>query len=504
MKTRLLYALLLCAIPSALAQSVLTTRLDDPRAVYLDAPEFGARPDGGADSSAALQAAIDKAEGHRREGIVFVPEGRYRLDHTVYIWPGVRVIGFGVHRPVFFLAPGTPGFQTGIGVMVMFTGFRPGGFFRNFRVPFPPPGQVSPNDNIADANPGTFYSAMSNIDFEIGGGNPAAVAVRFRVAQHSFLSHMDFRIGSGLAGIYMVGNEAEDLHFEGGRYAILTEKTSPAWQFTLLDTAFDGQRDAAIREHEAQLTLVHDAFRNVPTAIDIDRGYPDELWVTECRFEHIARAAVVISDEQSPLTEIGFADSVFRDVPTLARFRKSGKTVAGKGAMYRVREFNYGLIVAGEGEMGTMGQRFDAAALTDLPAPLAPAIRPLPPTTDWVNVHTLGVKGDGATDDTAAIQSAIAAHRTLYFPSGHYVVRDTLKLRPDTVLIGLHPTMTQFDLLDSTPGYQGVGAPRAVIEAPPGGDNILSGFGVFTGGINPRATGVLWKAGEHSLIDDVR
>ena len=94
-KTRLLYALLLCAIPSALAQSVYTTRLEDPRAVYLDAPEFGARPDGGADSSAALQAAIDKAEGHHREGIVFVPEGRYRLDHTVYIWPGVRVIGFG-------------------------------------------------------------------------------------------------------------------------------------------------------------------------------------------------------------------------------------------------------------------------------------------------------------------------------------------------------------------------------------------------------------------------
>ena len=139
-----------------------------------------------------------------------------------------------------------------------------------------------------------------------------------------------------------------------------------------------------------------------------------------------------------------------------------------------------------------------------MPRRLPPAIRALPPTTDWVNVHTLGVKGDGETDDTAAIQAAIAAHRVLYFPSGHYVVRDTLTLKPDTVLIGLHPTMTQFDLLDSTPGYQGVGAPRAVIEAPPGGDNILSGFGVFTGGINPRATGVLWKAGEHSLIDDVR
>ena len=97
---------------------------------------------------------------------------------------------------------------------------------------------------------------MSNIDFEIGDGNAAAVAIRFHVAQHSFLSHIDFHLGSGLAGIYMVGNEAEDLHFYGGRYGILTEKTSPAWQFTLIDSSFEGQREAAIREHEAQLTLV--------------------------------------------------------------------------------------------------------------------------------------------------------------------------------------------------------------------------------------------------------
>src|SRR6185437_14001617 len=90
------------------------------------------------------------------------------------------------------------------------------------------------------------------------------------------------------------------------------------------------------------------------------------------------------------------------------------------------------------------------------------------------------------------------------FPSGHYVVRDTLALKPDTVLIGLHPTLTQFHLLDNTPGYQGVGAPRAVIFAPSGGSNIISGFGVFTGGINPRAVAVLWCAGERSLVDDVR
>jgi hypothetical protein len=121
-----------------------------------------------------------------------------------------------------------------------------------------------------------------------------------------------------------------------------------------------------------------------------------------------------------------------------------------------------------------------------------------------VNVHGLGVTGDGTSDDTAAIQKAIDTHRVLYFPSGHYLVRDSLTLRPDTVLIGLHPTATQFDLADGTPAYAGVGSPHAVIFAPAGGSNIIQGFGVFTGGINPRAVGVLWCAGAASLVDDVR
>jgi sugar lactone lactonase YvrE len=501
----MLCALLLGVTPFASASSVFTTRPDDPKAVYLTAQEFGAHGDGIVDDTAAIQAAIDKAEGGVREGIVFVPSGRYRLTRTVYLWPGVRLIGYGEARPVFVLADNTPGFQTGEGVMVMFTGASPAAILRSGkRVPFPPPGSVPPNENIADADEDTFYSAMSNIDFEIGAGNTAAIAIRFHVAQHAYLSHMDFHIGSGLAALTEVGNEAEDLHFYGGRYGILTDKTSPAWQFTVIDSVFDGQRDAAVREHEVGLTLIRDTFRNVPVAIDIDPHYSDEMWAKDCRFEHVSKAAVIISNEKSPLTEIGFEDAVLTDVSTFALFRESGKTVPGKGANYQVTNFNYGLIVAGEGITGTIGQRYDAAALSALPVPLPPAIPLLPPTPDWVNVRTLGVLGDGTTDDTAAIQNAIDTHRVLYFPSGHYRVSDTLSLKADTVLVGLHPTLTQFDLEDSTPGFQGVGSPRPVISAPAGGANIISGFGVYTGGTNPRAVGVMWQAGIGSLIDDIR
>lgn len=506
MRKILLSALLLLGVSSAaFAASVFTTRLDDPRAVYLTAQDFGRVGDGNSDDSAAIQAAIDKADSKAGEGLVFVPSGRYRLTRTIYVWPGVRVIGYGATRPVFVLADNTPGFQTGVGDMMIFTGPRPGDASRgDARVPFPPPGSVPANDAIADATPSTFYSAMSNIDFEIGAGNPAAIAIRFHAAQHAYLSHMDFHIGSGLAALTQIGNEAEDLHFFGGRYGILTEKPSPAWQFTLIDSLFEGQREAAIREHEANLTLIRDTFRNVPTAIDIDPHYSDELWVKDSRFENISGPAVIISNEKSPLTEIGFENAVLKDVPTFAQFRESGKTVSGKGAIYQVNSFNYGLILPGEGTTGSIGMRYDASALNTLPAALKPAIRALPPTDEWVNVRSLGVIGDGAANDTAAILKAIDTHRVLYFPSGHYVVRDTITLKPDTVLIGLHPTMTQFDLLDGTSGYQGVGAPKAVIAAPQGGANIMSGLGVFTGGVNARAVAVLWKSGADSLVDDVR
>jgi Pectate lyase superfamily protein/SMP-30/Gluconolactonase/LRE-like region len=505
----LLFAALLAVVASPVgAASVFTTRPDDPAAVDLSAPDFGARGDGTTDDSAAIQSAIDKAAANGLGGgIVFVPSGRYRLTRTIYVWRAVRIIGYGPTRPVFVLADNTPGYQKGIGLMVMYThggpaGAEPAG--RGGRVPFPPPGTVPPNDDIPDATPSTFYPAMSNIDFEIGGGNPAAVAIRFHVAQHGYLTHMDFHIGSGLAALTQIGNEAEDLRFYGGRYGILTDNPSPFWQFTLIDSVFEGQREAAIREHMAQLTLIRDTFRNVPIAIDIDPHYSDQLWVKDSRFENVSRAAVVISNEKNPSTEIGFENALCSNVPVFARFRESGKTQAGAGAFYRVSRFNYGLFIPGEGTMGHFDTRYDAAVLDTLPAPLPPAIRALPPTDDWVNVRTLGVKGDGQTDDTVAIQQAVDTHPVLYFPTGFYIVRDTIRLKPDTVLIALHPGLTQLDVPDGAPGYQGVGGPKPVLEAPRGGNNIVSNLGIFTGAVNPRAVGILWMAGEDSLMDDVQ
>jgi hypothetical protein len=486
MKTFLAVAILSSVAP-LLASSYYTARLDDPRAIYLTADNFAVKGDGIADDSAVLQQAINTVQEKTNQGILFVPGGRYRLTKTIYIWPGIRLIGFGRTRPSFVLAANTPGFQHGPAYMVFFAGSRP-------------PTNVSP----PDANPGTFYSAISNIDFEIQDGNPGAIGIRAHYAQHCFLAHMDFHIGSGLAGIHDGGNVAQDVHFYGGRYGIWTRKPSPGWQFTVIDATFEDQREAAIREHEAGLTLVRPQFKNVPTAISIDAGYSDELWVKDGSMENIAGPAVVISNENSARTEINMENVVCRKVPTFAEYRESGKRVAGAAEIYAVNVFSHGLHYKDIGAASAIQDVYEAAPLSAFPPPVKSDILDLPPIETWVNIRRLGAKGDGTTDDTEALRNAIAQHRAIYFPSGQYRVTDSVTLKPDTVLIGLHPSVTRILLADSTPAFQGVGGPKPLLETPKDGINIVTGIGLYTNGINPRAVAAKWMAGSDSMMNDVR
>ena len=123
MKPLVLLVTTLVALPvAAQSHSVYTQRPDDPAAVTVEAPANASE-----DATGAIQSAIDRIAGATPsgQGIVFLPEGHYRLTHTLFVWPGVRVIGYGVHRPVLTLAPNTPGYQKDLGYMVFFAGGRP-------------------------------------------------------------------------------------------------------------------------------------------------------------------------------------------------------------------------------------------------------------------------------------------------------------------------------------------------------------------------------------------
>lgn len=478
--------------------SFYTARPDDPAAVVFTKEEFPElHADGVGDDSLVLQSAIDQAAGNGR--VLLIPEGRYRISQTIGIPASTRVIGFGAKRPAIVLGANTPGYTNrdeAPKYMIWFSGGRRGSGGRA------QPSQV--NSSFSDANPGTFYSAFANVDIEIGDGNAAAAGIRSHYAQHCYIAHVDFHIGSGFAGIDSVGNEAEDLRFFGGDYGIVTTKPSPSWPFALIDATYEGQRIAAIKTEEGGLTLIRNHFKNVPTAISINPDRAEELWMKDCRFENIIGPALIISGEMNARTEISLENVVCKNVPVLAKFRESGRQVAGAGDIYSVKTFAHGLHISELGATPKVEDVYETSKLSSMP-PLPPSdISALPPVETWTNIMSLGAKGDGETNDTKAIQDAVDQHQTIFFPKGRYKITDTIHLKPDTILIGLNPITTQISLMDNSPAFSGLGSPKGMIESSRGGKNIIVGIGLDSAANNTRAVALKWMAATDSLVDDVR
>lgn len=469
-------------------ESVYTEKPNDTEAFYFPVS------DGKTDVSEALQAAINQVHKKSNFGIVFLPQGTYKISRTIYIPRAVRLIGYGAKRPTVVLAKNSPGFQQEVtgdkgksAYMFWFTNNR-----------------VEDESRISDAGAGTFYSALSNVNLKIEDGNPHAVALRTHFAQHSFISHVDIQIGKGKAGLFDVGNEMHNVRFFGGEYGIYTTKASPGWQMMMVDTYFEKQRQAAIFSQEGGLTIVRLQAKDVPTVVEIEENYLEKLIMEDCRFENVSKQAIVISNENNAANQISFRNIVCKNVPVIASYRRSQTQTAGAGNLYRIANYRHGLHQDDLNARPEMRTVVETEPLKQLPAAVVSDIPALPSMKSWVNVKELGAKGDGETDDTQAFLAAIAQYEQIYVPQGWYVISESLVLKPNTHLIGLHPIATQLILKESTPAFSGFGAPKALLETPVGGKNIINGIGLNTGAYNYRAVGCKWMAGAGSYMNDVK
>ena len=476
------------------SKSFYIERLSDSNAVYFTPDNFNIKADGSMDVSDILQLALYDLKTTHNFGILFLPEGKYIISKTIYVPQAIRIIGYGVRRPLIVLKKNSPGFQQADSsdkgkAKYMFW----------FIHSVPKPGQKP-----GDAGAGTFYSAISNVDLQIEDENPYAVALRTHYAQHSFIAHVDIHIGHGLAGMFDVGNEMEDVRFFGGDYGIYTTKPSPGWQFMMTDTYFEGQRKAAIRTQEAGLTIVRMQARNVPTVIEINPNYIEKLFMEDCRFEDVKTQAILVSLPNNAGNQVSLKNIDCMNVPVLVAFRDSNEKIAGKGKIYKVKEFMHGLQMDSLNADPVVKTIADIKELKELPQPPQKDIPDLPAMNTWVNLKTAGAAGDGTTDDTKAIQNAIDKYPTIYVPQGWYRLSETVRLKPNTVLIGLTPIGTQFILAENTPAFGGFGGPKALLETSKGGNAIVTGIGLSTGADNPRAVACKWMAGEHSYMNDVK
>jgi len=147
-----------------------------------------------------------------------------------------------------------------------------------------------------------------------------------------------------------------------------------------------------------------------------------------------------------------------------------------------------------------------------------------PPDAGIVNVKVFGAKGDGKTDDTAAIQNVIKSlkgHQTLYFPNGTYLVSTTLvypkgKFIKKNKCVGcVRGIFTQgqsrdgtiIKLKDNTVGFHNPNSPKPVIETMAG--NQAFGYRFFNltidiGSGNPGASGIAYISNNSGAISQVR
>ena len=135
------------------------------------------------------------------------------------------------------------------------------------------------------------------------------------------------------------------------------------------------------------------------------------------------------------------------------------------------------------------------------------------------NVQDFGAKGDGVTDDTAAILATFEAidnvpysrpkadFSTVYLPDGTYLVSDTISFERFRTLQGQSEAGTVIKLMDNAPGYSDPASPNPVVRCKFSNNesfgNYVRNLTIDTGRGNPGASGLRYNTHNNGLIEYV-
>ncbi|KAJ3163266.1 hypothetical protein HDU86_002436 [Geranomyces michiganensis] len=420
---------------------------DSSYTVYRNVKDFGAKGDGTTDDTAAINAAI--AAGVRcgegcdstttQPALVYVPPGTYLISQPVIQYYMTQLVGDAVNLPIFKATPGFSGMA-----MVDSDPYIPG------------------SGNNWYTNQNNFMRSIRNFIFDTTAVAPTspATAIHWQVAQATSLTNIIFRLSSAPGtvhqGIYMEngsGGFMSDLVFDGGLFGMHVGNQ----QFTLRNLTFTNCNTAIYMNWNWAWTLKNIAIRNCKVGVDL--------------------TAVADGDKnQARVGSIVFMDSTIVDTPvgllTNTNEKQVIKTV-GSLVLDHVTMKNVGKAVAnGAGETllnggssvienWVQGQVYDnvksGGRYLAGPVPQTvnkPAVlldgqgnfftRPRPQYDQYgpdafVNVKDHGAKGDGKTDDTAAVQAVLSGYancKILFFPAGQYLLSNTVTVPEGTRIVG--------------------------------------------------------------------
>jgi hypothetical protein len=501
---------------------------------------YHADPGGRRDSTAAIQRALDDARDARM--VTFLPPGTYLVSDTLTCIQGiVHIAGTSLwgadpfyttvsqRYPCVLVGPAPRAKAT-----IVLRAKAPG--FSDPRQPKPVVHFWARSVNENDRDPTrpqpniSFGQIVAGVDFQLGTGNAGAVAVDLQAAQWSVIEDVRIDARGAFAGIQKApgsGGGVHNLEVQGGQYGLYLRGAD-----RLRGTQPSPVVSNARLRGQTRAAILYDG-RGPLTAVGVS----------------IEGAGIVAEASPTPHWNGGLnvVDSVIRqaqDLPAIAanhsvylnnvyiegaavacQVEGSGPLAGNPGGWAHVREYAAAVESRYPAWMGNEVRRdiivVDGRRVAQdhviiqnpsLPPPSGfEALHAWPqPLASWetatnVREAPYGAKGDGVTDDYAAIQRAIDEHDAVFLPKGEYKLSRTLRLRASTSLRGLTGNLSALSALEGAETWADPETAVPLVETPDdaGARTAIAFVGLRVPSTNPSAYALNWRAGRQSLVRDL-
>ncbi|KAL5617780.1 hypothetical protein FOVSG1_000002 [Fusarium oxysporum f. sp. vasinfectum] len=419
--------------------------------VWRDVKEFGAKGDGVADDTDAINKAISsggRCGGGKCTGstiypaTVYFPPGTYKVSSSIIQYYNTEIIGNPLDLPTIIAAPSF----VGLGVITsnVYTGETSEWYL----------------------NQNNFLRSVRNfiIDVRPTPADAQACGIHWQVAQGTSLENIHFYMTkfkddpkTTQQGIYMEngsGGFLSDLWFVGGKFGAYMGNQ----QFTASGLYFE-EAETAIQIHwDWGWTMQNIVVDNCKTGLTIVGGAGGpmstgqgigSLHLTDLRF-HYVQVAVSTSVMADNSTALLLSNSGFYNVDTIVEdtSKKQVLLKGGKGTV-NVDTWGFGRVTSANGTTA-----FHNGANLDSPVRNESLItggrkqfftRRRPKYNDLgfsqiLDAKAYGAQGDGKTDDTAVLNHLFSAAANMsaivYVPFGVYIISDTVEIPVGSRVIG--------------------------------------------------------------------
>ncbi|KAI1827017.1 glycoside hydrolase family 55 protein [Xylaria intraflava] len=406
--------------------------------VFRNVKDYGAKGDGSTDDTAAITAAMNDGNNRCLQGcasttttpaVVYFPSGTYVISGSIIPPYFTQLIGDPTNRPVL---KATANFQ-GFGLI---------------------DGNPYYTSNLNWVSTNVFYRQMRNFVIDTTAIAPATAAtgIHWPTSQATSLINIEFNMPTDSSTVHVglfcesgSGGFMSDLTFNGGA----TGASLGNQQYTMRNLVFNNCKTGIIQLWDWGWTYINLKFNNCGTGIDI---------------------SAPASDGSLSVGSAIVMDSSFKDTPVAIKTgHTSTSTPATAGSLILENVSLSNVPTAVQGTSGSLlaggsttitgwgqGHQYPGDA-RQLSGNITPNTRPASLTasntyysrskpqyntlaaSDFVSARSSGAKGDGTTDDTAALQKAINSAtngKVLFLDYGLYKVTGTLKVPAGAKIFG--------------------------------------------------------------------